>query len=273
MELEQITPQVVTWIIDWGLHVLGALVLLLVGWTVARIVRGSVRRNLARSSVDATLQPFIAGLVYYALLAVVLIAVLNLFGMQTTSLVAILGAAGLAVGLALQGTLSNFASGIMLLLFRPLRVGDFVEAGGVRGAVIEIGTFATTLKTPDNVRVTVPNSKIYGDTIHNYNGFDLRRVDLVMGIDYGDDIGTAIETMESIVRADERVLADPELLIAVSGLGDSAVEIVVRPWCNAADYWPLRFELTRRLKEGLEAAGCSFPFPQRDVHVHREDGE
>jgi len=197
------------------------------------------------------------------------IAVLNRIGIATTSVVAIFGAAGLAVGLAMQNTLANFASGVMLLLFRPFKLGDYVDAGGIAGTVMEIGIFSTTLKSPDNIKITVPNSQVYGSTIANYNGYDTRRIDMVMGISYDDDIQTAIDTISSIVAADDRVLSEPEPQIAVSNLGDSSVDIVVRPWCNAADYWAVRFDLTRRLKEGLEGAGCSIPYPQRDIHMHQ----
>jgi small conductance mechanosensitive channel len=251
-------------------HVVAAIVILVVGRVVAGWARRLTRRTLERGSADATLVPFIAKLVYYAVLAVVVIAALNRLGVATTSVVAIFGAAGLAVGLALQGTLSNFASGVMLLVFRPFDLGDFVDAGGITGSVVEIGMFATTLKTPDNIKIVIPNSQIYGATISNYNGYDTRRVDMVMGISYDDDIGKAIETIREIVTADERVLADPEPQIAVSNLGDSSVDIAVRPWCAATDYWALRFDLNRRLKEGLEGAGCSIPYPQRDVHLHQQ---
>jgi small conductance mechanosensitive channel len=197
------------------------------------------------------------------------IAVLNRIGIATTSVVAIFGAAGLAVGLAMQNTLANFASGVMLLLFRPFKLGDYVDAGGIAGTVMEIGIFSTTLKSPDNIKITVPNSQVYGSTISNYNGFETRRIDMMVGISYEDDIQTAIDTIRSIVSADDRVLADPEPQIAVSNLGDSSVDIVVRPWVNAADYWAVRFDFTRRFKEGLEGAGCSIPYPQRDVHMYQ----
>jgi small conductance mechanosensitive channel len=254
----------------WGLKVLGALVVLIVGRWAAGRVRKAVRRTLEQSTLDATLIPFIAGIVYYLLLTVVVIAVLGLFGIQTTSLIAVLGAAGLAVGLALQGTLSNFAAGVMLLIFRPFRVGDYVEAGGTAGSVVEVGIFTTVLNTPDNVRILVPNSAIYGDIVKNYSANDMRRNDLSVGIAYGDDIGSAIEVIRKVLAGDERVLSDPAPVIAVGGLGDSSVDFVVRPWCRKEDYWPLRFDLTRKLKEELEAGGCSIPFPQRDVHLIRE---
>ena len=251
-----------------GLKVVGAIAVLVIGRMAAGMIRSSVRKAMTKADVDATLIPFVASLVYYAVLAVVIIAVLSLFGIQTTSLVAVLGAAGLAVGLALQGTLSNFAAGVMLLMFRPFKVGDFVEIGGIAGSVVAVKIFSTVIKTGDNIMITVPNSQVWGGTIKNYNGFDTRRIDLVMGIDYGDDIQTAMDTIQKIVTGHDKVLAEPAPVIAVSNLGDSSVDLVVRPWVNVPDYWSVRFDLTRQLKEGLEVAGCSFPFPQRDVHMH-----
>jgi len=251
----------------YGLKVVGALAVLIIGWIVARSVRGAARRGLTRVNLDATLIPFVSNLIYYMLLVFVIVAVLGLFGIPTTSFIAVLGAAGLAVGLALQGTLSNFASGVMLLIFRPFKVGDFIEAGGTSGSVQEISVFSTTLHSPDNVRIVIPNSAVYGETIKNFSANDTRRIDLVMGISYGDDIGRAIETLRAVLAEDSRVLPEPEPTIAVSELADSSVNLVVRPWCNKGDYWPLRFDLTRTMKERLEAAGCSIPFPQNDVHL------
>jgi len=256
----------------WGLQVLGALAVLIVGRWVAGRVRAGIRRGLERRELDPSLVPFLAGVGYYLTLAVVGIAVLGLFGIQTTSLVAVLGAAGLAVGLALQGTLSNFSAGVMLLAFRPFRVDHYVECAGTAGSVREIGLFSTTLATPDNVQIIVPNASIWGQIIKNYSVHETRRNDLVVGVSYGDDLGVALDTVRAVLAADERVLADPEPVVAVGNLGDSSVDLVVRPWCRASDYWALRFDLTRRLKEALEAAGCSIPFPQRDVHLHRADG-
>ena len=249
--------------------VLAAIVILVIGRMVAGWARGITRKGLERGDVDATLVPFLSKLVYYMVLAVVVVAALHRLGIATTSVVAIFGAAGLAVGLALQGTLGNFASGVMLLVLRPFDVGDFVDAGGTTGKVEEIGIFATTLTTPDNIKIVVPNTQIAGGTISNYNGKDTRRVDMVMGIGYDDNIQTAIDTIRRIVTAHDMVLADPEPVIEVSNLGDSSVDIVVRPWCKTEDYWNLRFDLTRSLKEGLEAAGCSIPYPQRDVHMYQ----
>ncbi len=255
---------------QWGLQIIGAIIVLFVGRIVAGWARRLTRKALERAEVDPTLVPFIAKLVYYLLLAFVVIAVLGVFGVQTASLVAVLGAAGLAVGLALQGTLSNFAAGVMLLFFRPFKVGDFIDAGGTTGTVEEIGVFATTMKSPDNIKIVVPNSQVYGQTIKNFNGFDTRRIDLVIGISYDDDISKAIDTIRSVVNADQRVMAEPETMIAVSNLGDSSVDLVVRPWCAGSDYWPLRFDLTRKIKEDLETAGCSIPYPQTDVHLHQK---
>ena len=269
MEINQdFVSTLVALISAWGLRVIGAIALLVVGRIVCAAMRRATRRALERSSVDESLVPFLSSLVYYLALAVVVIAVLNLFGIQTASVIAVFAAAGLAIGLAMQGTLSNFAAGVMLLIFRPFKIGDYVEVAGTAGSVQEIGIFSSVLHTPDNVKITVPNSAIYGDTVKNYSANDTRRNDLAIGISYDDDIGRAIETIRKVLSGDSRVLGNPEAVVAVSELGDSSVNLVVRPWCAGTDYWPLRFDLTRRIKEELEAAGCSIPYPQRDVHLH-----
>jgi len=252
---------------EWGISVIGAIALLIIGRMVAGIVRSNVSKALTRAGTDSSLVPFFSSMTYYVVIAVVVIAVLGLFGIETTSLIAVLGAAGLAVGLALQGTLSNFAAGVMLLMFRPIRVGDFVEVAGQAGSVREISIFNTLMDTGDNVRITIPNSQVYGDVVKNYSFNENRRIDMVMGIAYGDDIARAVEIIERVITADERTLSDPAPTIAVGELADSSVNILVRPWCKGSDYWPLRWDLTRKLKEELEAGGCSIPFPQHDVHV------
>jgi len=264
---QDLVQTIVTVVSTWGLQVIGAIAVLIVGRVVAGSLRRVTRRALERAKLDAVLVPFFANAVYYLTLIAVVIAVLGLFGIETTSLIAVLGAAGLAIGLALQGTLSNFSAGVMLLVFRPFKVGDYVEVAGAAGSIREVGIFSTVLHTPDNVKITVPNSSIYGDTIKNYSANDTRRNDLEVGISYGDDIARAIETIQTVLAADSRVLDDPAANVAVSELADSSVNLVVRPWCASGDYWPLRFDLTRKLKEELEAAGCSIPYPQRDVHV------
>jgi len=253
----------------WGLRVVGALVLFVVGLTVCKAVRRSVRKALEKSALDNTLVPFLSSLIYYMLLTFLILAVLSLFGIQTTSFIAVLGAAGLAIGLALQGTLGNFAAGVMLLIFRPFKIGDYIEAGGTAGTVQEIAIFSTTLHSPDNVRITVPNSGVYGSIVKNYSYNETRRNDMVFGISYNDDITKAVDVIQRALDGDDRVLKDPAAVIAVGELADSSVNLLVRPWCTGADYWGLRWDLTRKIKEDLEAAGCSIPYPQQDVYMHQ----
>jgi small conductance mechanosensitive channel len=269
IDLQPILEQLVNIVSAWGLKILGAIVVLIIGRFVARWARRLIRKVMQRGHADATLVPFVAGVAYYLILAFVAVAVLGMVGVQTASMVAVLGAAGLAVGLALQGTLSNFASGVMLLVFRPFGVGDYIDAGGTAGSVASVGLFSTTMNTPDNVRIVVPNSAVYGSTIKNYAANATRRNDIVVGVSYDDDLAVAVSTIERVLQEDSRVLAEPAPVVAISELGDSSVNIVVRPWCTKEDYWALRFDLTRALKEQLEAAGCSIPFPQRDVHLHQ----
>ncbi|MEZ4388893.1 MAG: mechanosensitive ion channel [Candidatus Krumholzibacteriia bacterium] len=249
----------------YGLKVVGAIVILIIG----RIVAGSVRRGVRKlgnaRGWDKSLVSFLASLIYFFTMAFVGVAVLGTFGVQTASIVAVLGAASFAVGLALQGSLANFAAGVMILLFRPFKVGDYVEVGGVAGSVKSIAIFSTIMATPDNVRIEVPNGKIYGDIIKNYGGYDTRRIDLVVGVGYGDDLGQAIKVITEVVHKDSRILAEPAPQIAVAELADSSVNLVVRPWVNGADYWDCRFDLTRGIKEALDAHGIEIPFPQRTV--------
>ncbi len=272
MDFTQIQNMLVPLATAWGLKVILAVVLLVVGRGVARFVKRLLAKGMERSQLDATLVPFLASLGYYLVMAVVIIAVLGVVGIQTASLVAVLGAAGLAVGLALQGTLSNVAAGVMLLVFRPFRVGDLIEAAGATGSVEAIGLFTTTVNTLDNVQITIPNSSVWGGMVKNYTANDTRRNDMVMGISYDDDIGVALATINGILGGDDRVLAEPAPQVAVAELADSSVNIVVRPWCKKEDYWDLRFDLQRAFKEGLEAAGCSIPYPQRDVHLFQAGG-
>ncbi len=267
VDAESLINQFVDVFAQWGLKVLGAIAVLLIGRMVAGWGRKLTRNALERAGVDATIVPFLSGFVYFLILAFVLLAVLGLFGIPTTSIIAVLGAASLAVGLALQGTLANFASGVMLLLFRPFQVADFIEVGGVSGVVESIGVFSTVLNTPDNVRITIPNGQVYGEPIKNFTANPNRRIDLVVGVAYDDDLQVVQETLVRVLEEDDRVLDDPAVQVAVSELGDSSVNFVVRPWCRAEDYWVLRFDLTRRIKERLEEAGCSIPFPQQDVHL------
>ncbi|MEZ4416527.1 MAG: mechanosensitive ion channel [Gemmatimonadota bacterium] len=252
-----------------AVNVVGAIVVLIVGRLAAGWIRRLVAGGLRRAALDETLVPFLSGMTYFAVLAFTVVAVLGIFGVPTASFVAVLGAAGLAVGLALQGSLSNFAAGVMLLVFRPFRVGDVIEAAGTLGTVRQIGVFSTEVDTLNNIRVILPNSTIYGDKIANLSANELRRVDMLFGVSYQDDLGVARETIERIVRAHPRVLESPAPTVEVSALAESSVNFVVRPWCRTEDYWTVHFELHRHLKEGLESAGCSIPFPQRDVHLHQ----
>lgn len=253
----------------WGLKILAGLAILLLGRMAAGLVRKGVRRTLGRAHFDATLTPFIANLVYAVLMVGILYGAASAVGIPMTGFVAIIGAAGLAVALAFQGTLSNFSSGVMLLTFRPFKVGDFVDAGGVAGTVKEIGVFTTTMATPDNVRIIIPNSAVAGATIKNFSANEERRVDLVVGVSYDDDLNLAMDVINRVLSADGRVLQDPAPVVAVSEMGASSVDFVVRPWVKAGDYWEVRWSLTKALKEELEAAGCSIPYPQRDVHLYQ----
>lgn len=257
-------------IASYGLNVLGAVVILVVGVILSGWAQHAVNRGLSRfERFDVTVRGFFASLVRYLILIVTVLAVLNRFGVQTASLIAVLGAAGLAVGLALQGTLSSLAAGVMLLIFRPFNVGDYIEADGQAGAVQSLTLFVTNLNTPDNVRIVVPNSRIWGASIRNYSANPTRRIDLTVGIAYEDDIGKAMDAIRQVIDVDGRVNGEPEPLLAVSALADSSVNLLVRVWCASGNYWPLTFDLNRAIKEKLDAEGISIPYPQRQVHLRQ----
>jgi small conductance mechanosensitive channel len=224
---------------------------------------------MSARNVDPSLVGFLSSLVYFGIMAFVFIAALAKFGVQTASFVAILGAAGFAVGMAMQGTLANFASGIMILVFRPFGVGDFVDAGGIKGSVKEIGIFTTTLATPDNIKIMVPNGQIYGGVISNFNGYDTRRVDMVVGVSYDADLDRTIEVIKGVLAKEERILADPAPVIAVTAMADSSVNLIVRPWCKASDYWGVHNDFQKNCKEALDAAGIDIPYPQTVVHMRK----
>ena len=266
-DVQNIIEQIYAVLVSYGLNVLGALAIIIIGFMAAGWARRSLERALSRSGrVDPTLVRFFGSLLRYAIIAFVIIAALQQFGVQATSLVAVFGAAGLAIGLALQGTLSNVAAGVMLLMFRPFKIGDFISAGGQTGTVKEIGLFTTEMATGDNVKIIVPNGQIWGSAIQNFSANPTRRVDLMMGIDYGDDIDTAMATINRVIGEESRALKDPESVVAVAELADSSVNIVVRVWVNSADYWGVRWDITKKLKEQLEADGISIPYPQQVVH-------
>jgi len=241
----------------YGLKIVAAIAIFIIGRIGISVLVRLIGRLLKRSNADETLVKFLISLTRITLLTFLFIMVLGALGVQTASFIAVLGAAGLAVGFALQGSLSNFASGVMLIIFRPFKAGDYVEAG------------STIMKTPDNKRVIIPNSKITGDTITNYSAMDTRRIDMVFGIGYGDDIKKAKDILTQLVTADSRVLKDPAPVVAVLELADSSVNFAVRPWVKTADYWDLYFDLTEKVKLTFDQEGISIPFPQTDVHLHQ----
>lgn len=259
------------WASEYSLKLLAAIVILVVGRWLARKLATLLARVLEKNGIDVTLTGFLENITYYTLLVLVLIAAAGQLGINTASFLTIVGAAGLAVGLALKDSLSNFASGVMLILFRPFKVGDVVEAAGVKGKVVMINIFNTVLNTPDNQRIIVPNSSITSDVITNVNANPIRRIDLVAGIGYEDDIAKAREVLEGIIQAEEKVLKDPAPTIAVAELADSSVNFVVRPWVNTGDYWDVFFALTEQIKVRFDAEGISIPYPQQDLHLYQEE--
>jgi small conductance mechanosensitive channel len=265
--VQDVLSQIYTYLATYGLSILGALVIFFVGRWAAKLLSRLVAGAMTKAKMDPMLVHFIKDLAYVAMLTFVIIAALAKIGVQTASFIAVLGAAGLAVGLALQGSLSNFASGVLMLVFKPMHVGDFVEAGGAKGTVKEIGIFTTILSSPDNVRIIVPNSHVMGANISNYTINGTRRVDMVIGVSYGDDLKKAKKVIEGVLAKDQRILPDPAPVVAVSELADSSVNLVVRPWVNCADYWTTYFDLTANIKLALEENGLTIPFPQRDVHL------
>ncbi len=257
--------------LDFGMKTLIALVIFFVGRIIARLVTRGLHNMMQSREVDKILETFVCNLVYWALMIFVIIAAINQIGVQTTSLIAVMGAAGLAIGLALQGSLANFAAGVLIVMFRPYRVGDFVEAAGIAGVVLQVQILTTVLKTGDNKQIIVPNGQIMSSIITNYSANDTRRVDMTIGVSYDDDLDKVRRTLQELVDADDRILKDPECLIAVSELADSSVNFVVRSWVNTADYSGVMFGLTEAIKKRFDKEGISFPFPQQDVHLYKSD--
>ena len=255
--------------VDFGINLLIALAIFYFGKMVISLVVRGLRKIMRRQEVDKTLETFVCNLVRIVLLVVVIIAAIGQLGIETTSFIAIFGAAGLAVGLALQGSLSNFAAGVLIVLFRPYRVGDFVEAAGISGVVEQVQILTTVLKTGDNKQIIVPNGQIMDSIITNYSANDTRRVDMVVGVSYDDNLDKVRSTIEELVSAEDRILDEPAPKIAVSELADSSVNFVVRPWVKTADYWGVMFDLTEAIKKRFDQEGISFPFPQQDVHMHQ----
>lgn len=271
--LQNILPRIQEWLALYGMKIIAAILIFLIGRWIAKILKNLVHKIMTKNNVDATLISFVGSMIYFALITFVIIAALNQLGVQTTSFIAVIGAAGLAIGLALQGSLANFAAGVLLIIFRPFKAGDYIEGAGVAGSVEEIEIFTTQLKTPDNRTIIVPNAKLSGDNIVNYSAKVTRRVDLVVGVGYGDDLEKVKEVLKQIVSADSRVLTEPAPTIAVSELGDNCVNLVLRPWVNTSDYWAVYFDLTETIKKRFDAEGISIPFPQRDVHLFTHSRE
>lgn len=266
--LASIDPTVVGQLLfQWGGRIVAALLIFLIGRWIAAMIASGVAKAIDRAGVDKTLSQFLRNLTYMVLLVFIVLTAISALGVPTTNFLAILGAAGLAVGLALKDSLSNFSSGVMLVFFRPFKVGDYVEAGGVAGTVSAVRIFSTIIKTPDNRVITVPNSMIYGDTITNFSAESTRRVDLVFGIGYDDNVERAKELIAETLDADNRILKDPAPAMMLLELADSSVNLAVRPWVESADYWAVRGDLLERVKQALENNGLSIPYPQRDLHI------
>jgi small conductance mechanosensitive channel len=266
-EVSQIWVQAQDVVAVWGLKVVAAIAIFIIGRWVAKAVRSGVRRMMTKANVDSIIIGFVSSMTYIALLAFVVIAALGQLGIQTTSFIAILGAAGLAVGLALQGSLANFAAGFLMIIFRPFKVGDFIEGAGVAGVVEAIHIFTTTLKTGDNKLIIIPNAKLSGDNITNYSAQETRRVDMTVGVAYDADLSVVRDVLIDIIGKEERALKDPAPLVAVAELADNSVNFVVRVWTKTGDYWGVKFDMTETIKNRFDAEGIGIPFPQRDIHI------
>ena len=260
-----------TYLIPWGINIGISLIILIIGLFIVSIINRIVRNILIKAKLDQILVNFISSIVRWLLLLFIVIAALSRLGLNTNSLIALIGAAGLAIGLALKDSLQNFAAGVMLLVFRPFRTGDFVEVAGTSGSVEEIKIFSTTLLTPDNKQVIIPNAKIYSDVITNYSATGTRRIDMVIGLGYDDDIEKAKNIIAEVLNSDNRVLSSPEYIIAVGELADSSVNIYVRPWVATSNYWPAHFDLTEKIKQEFDKNGISIPYPQVDFHLRKPD--
>lgn len=269
--VQEIMQNVYSYLAQYGLDILAAIIILVVGCWVSKLLSKIAGKFLERSSIEPTLVKFLTRFVYLGLMVFVIVAALAKLGVQTASIIAVVGAAGLAVGLALQGSLANFAAGILLLVFRPFKAGDFIAAAGTMGTVVEVHIFTTILNSFDNVRVIVPNAQITAGNIVNYSTNGTRRVDMVVGVSYEDDLAKAKDIISRIVSSDSRVLSEPATVVAVSELADSSVNFVVRPWVNSSDYWAVKFDLTERIKNALDEGGITIPFPQHDVHIKGRD--
>jgi small conductance mechanosensitive channel len=256
----------------YGLPLLWAFIIFVVGRIVAKTISNAVAKGMTSAKVEETLVKFTKNMLFVAMMVFVVIAAISKMGVETTSFAAVVAAAGLAIGLSLQGTLSNFAAGVLLIIFRPFKVGDFVDAGGIAGIVEEIQIFSTQMRSGDNKQIIVPNGQIMGTTITNFSAKPTRRVDLVIGVSYSDDLQQVRAVLQDILGKDERVLPEPAPTIAVLSLGESSVDFAVRPWVKNSDYWPVFFELQETIKVRFDSEGISIPFPQRDLHIVSSPG-
>jgi len=256
--------------IDFAVGFLSAVAILIVGRWVARLARGGVRKLMRKRNVDETLVLFVSNVLYVLIIAFVFIAAIKKVGVDTTAALAVVGAAGLAIGFALQGSLGNFAAGLMLIIFRPFKVGDFIEAAGAKGTVEEIRIFTTRLKSPDNKIIIVPNAKVTGDNVVNYSAKETRRVDLVIGVSYEDNLDKVRGVIKAVLSEDARILQEPEPTIGLLEMADSSVNFAVRPWVKTADYWGVYFDTLEKLKKRFDSEGITIPFPQRDVHIYEQ---
>ena len=266
-DVSQLWGQVEGIATDWGIKVIAALAIFIIGRWVAKGIRRGVRRMMEKGGADPIIIGFVGSIAYIAMLAFVIVAALGQLGIQTTSFIAILGAAGLAIGLALQGSLANFAAGFLMIIFRPFKVGDFIEAAGVAGVVKDMQIFTTTMKTGDNKTIIIPNAKISGDNIINYSAEENRRVDMTVGVAYDADLSKVRDVLNDIISKDGRILSEPAPLVVVGELADSSVNFIVRVWTKSGDYWGVMFDANETIKNRFDEAGIGIPFPQRDIHI------
>jgi len=265
--MEGILDKIYEYMAQYGLKIVGAIIIFIIGRWIAKLLSNLVEKALTKAKVDKTLTKFANNLCYIALLIFVIIAAVGILGVPIVQFSVVIGAAGLAIGLALQGSLANFASGVLMLIFKPFKVGDFIEVAGAKGIVKEVQIFNTVLAAPDNVRVIIPNAQVTGGNILNYSVNGTRRVDLVVGVSYEDDLRKAQQVIEQVLAGDDRILKDPASTVAVFELGDSSVNFVVRPWVKSADYWDVYFDMTAKVKLSLDQNGITIPYPQHDVHM------
>jgi small conductance mechanosensitive channel len=273
-ETSAVVDMITGYAVEYAIAIAGVIVILIIGFWLAGMISRMAKKGMTRSNrMDPMVANFLANMIRYAIIAAAVIAALDQFGVETTSLVALLGAAGLAIGLALQGTLSNLAAGVMLLLFRPFKQGQFIEGGGIAGTVDNVTLFVTEMHTADNVQILVPNGTMWNTAIKNFSHHSTRRVDLVLGIGYGDNIGKAMDALKGLAEADTRIHKEPAPMFVVSNLGDSSVDITIRLWCDAGDYWGVRFDFIRAMKEKMDEIGVEIPYPQRAIHMVQDAAE